>query len=306
MESTNPKDKIGKTKPPLHLIPPSAEIAESMAFELGAAKYGLYNWRGATVAASVYMAAAKRHLAQWWDGNNIDPESGATHLAHARACLAILIDAESIGKLVDDRPLPGASAEMIAHYTRELNAGTSATPEPIDLDAPGTIDGITPLPQWTFFAGDWNIARDPKSPGYWRIDEKGVTHFPMNFPNDPEIANYLPLSSAIELIKSGMWTRNEYVVEAEPDHRPYVGTWNNAGDANSAGCWVIADDGNVYFILDTGKVVDSKYSLRMLVKKIKEHEIVPNEWPIPAREPNGTILLSPVGSGSFLIPPNLA
>lgn len=305
MESTNPKDKIGKTKPPLHLIPPSAEIAESMAFEVGAAKYGPYNWREATVAASVYMAAAKRHLAQWWDGNNIDPESGATHLAHARACLAILIDAESIGKLVDDRPLPGASAEMIAHYTRELNAGTSATPEPIDLDAPGTIDGVMPLPQWTFFAGDWNLASDPKSAGFWRIDENGVTHFPVNFPDDVEIANYMPFALALQYIAAGRWVKNEYIPELTPNHTPYVGSWNNAGAANEPGCWIIDENGNVYFITEEGKTVLSKHSLRMLIKKIKAYEIVPNEWPIPAREPAGTIILPPVGS-SFLIPPNLA
>lgn len=102
----NPKSAFGIAKDPLHLIPPEALIRESYAFKQGAAKYGAYNWRGNSVAASVYYAAALRHLFQWWEGQDIDPESGAHHLGHARACLAILLDAAKWDKLVDDRPLP--------------------------------------------------------------------------------------------------------------------------------------------------------------------------------------------------------
>ena len=71
---------------------------------LGARKYGPFNWRTSPVRATVYIAAAKRRLAQWLDGQNDDPESGVSHLAHARACLGILLDAQSLGKVVDDRP----------------------------------------------------------------------------------------------------------------------------------------------------------------------------------------------------------
>jgi hypothetical protein len=107
---TNPKSAYGVKKTPVHLIPPPAMIAEAEAFLEGAKKYGAYNWRSNSVAASVYYAAALRHLFKWWEGESRDPESGALHLAHARACLAIVIDAEYLDKLVDDRPktvLPG-------------------------------------------------------------------------------------------------------------------------------------------------------------------------------------------------------
>ena len=114
----NPKDRIGQQKPPLHLIPPAAEIAESLVMALGAKKYGPFNWRSAKVKASVYVAAARRHILQWFDGQDDDPESSVSHLAHARACLGILLDAMATGHLVDDRPPAGGASDLIKHFTR--------------------------------------------------------------------------------------------------------------------------------------------------------------------------------------------
>lgn len=114
--SENPNDRIGETKPPLHLIPPAAEILEAVVMRLGAKKYGPFNWRTANVRATIYISAAKRHMAQWLDGQDDDPESGVSHLAHARACLGILLDAQATGHLVDDRPEPGAAPQLIARH----------------------------------------------------------------------------------------------------------------------------------------------------------------------------------------------
>lgn len=117
-DGENPKDRVGVRKPPLHLIPPAAEVLESVVMALGAKKYGgAFNWRTTNVNASVYVAAARRHLLQWFDGQDDDAESGVSHLAHARACLGILLDALATGHLVDDRPSPGVSAELIEQLT---------------------------------------------------------------------------------------------------------------------------------------------------------------------------------------------
>jgi hypothetical protein len=116
--STNPKDLLGRLKPPLHLVPQSANILEAVVFSLGARKYGgAYNWRVKPVIASIYVSAAMRHLAQWLDGQDDDAESGVSHLAHARACLGILLDALATGHLVDDRPPPGAAHALIERHT---------------------------------------------------------------------------------------------------------------------------------------------------------------------------------------------
>jgi hypothetical protein len=107
----NPKTVHGVRKTPMHLIPPPALEAEAWVFGLGAEKYGPYNWREHKVSASVYQAAALRHLMAWWERQDTDPESGQSHLAHARACLGIVLDAEKHGKLNDDRPVQPARTE---------------------------------------------------------------------------------------------------------------------------------------------------------------------------------------------------
>jgi hypothetical protein len=117
--SQNPKDRVGVHKPPLHLIPPAAEILESLVLGLGAKKYGAFNWRTSDIRASIYVAAARRHLLQWFDGQDADPESGVSHLAHARACLGILLDAIATGHVIDDRPPHGMAAELIATHSTE-------------------------------------------------------------------------------------------------------------------------------------------------------------------------------------------
>ena len=85
---------------------------------LGASKYGSYNWRENSVAATVYVSAAQRHIASWLDGESDDPESGVSHLGHAMACCAILLDAWATGNLIDDRPKPGATSRLIKELTQ--------------------------------------------------------------------------------------------------------------------------------------------------------------------------------------------
>lgn len=100
----DPKGEAGSKKTPLQLLPPSALAAAAWAHKLGADKYGAWNWRENKVCSSTYIGAIKRHLDAWIDGEDVDPESKVTHLAHIIASCNILIDAEKFGTLVDDRP----------------------------------------------------------------------------------------------------------------------------------------------------------------------------------------------------------
>jgi hypothetical protein len=117
-DNANPKDAIGILKPRLDLVPPAAIIQTALAMSNGADKYGPFNWREKHVKGTVYVAAALRHLLQWLDGEDVAEDSGVLHLAHASACLAILIDATEGGNLIDDRPSDGPAARVIARETR--------------------------------------------------------------------------------------------------------------------------------------------------------------------------------------------
>lgn len=115
----NPKTQFGVKKVPLHLVPPSAIAAMSMAFSDGASKYGPYNWRDNAISSSVYYAALQRHIMAWWDGEEIAEDSGVSHLGHAMACIALIVDSESIGKLNDDRPTKGDMPNILKDYNNE-------------------------------------------------------------------------------------------------------------------------------------------------------------------------------------------
>lgn len=114
----NPKDLVGIKKVRLSLVPPSSMIYQALAMEDGAQKYGPYNWRENKVQASIYVDACYRHIQSWFDGENNASDSKKPHLAHAIACLGIIIDALETGNLVDDRPLPGKTSELIERYKK--------------------------------------------------------------------------------------------------------------------------------------------------------------------------------------------
>lgn len=110
----NPKTAQGQRKYSLRHIPLPAKIELCRALEDGVAKYGAANWRISGVPASVYVDACQRHLDQWYDGSQETASDSNVHnLGHAMACLAILIDAQANGKLIDDRPTPCVDTDAL-------------------------------------------------------------------------------------------------------------------------------------------------------------------------------------------------
>jgi len=116
-KATNPKDAIGCDKLPLHLWPETATALGCLGLLDGALKYGRSNFRVIGVRASIYYDAARRHLNAWFEGEDIDPDSGLPHLAHALATIAIVIDAQAAGKLNDDRMTPGGYRALVNDLT---------------------------------------------------------------------------------------------------------------------------------------------------------------------------------------------
>jgi hypothetical protein len=101
---SNPKDAAATNRLDLSLFPATARAYGALAMVEGDQKYGGYNYRAAGVNASIYYAAAGRHLDKWYNGEDNDPKTGVPHLANAIACIAVLIDGIEMGNWTDDRP----------------------------------------------------------------------------------------------------------------------------------------------------------------------------------------------------------
>ncbi|MCY0910861.1 dATP/dGTP diphosphohydrolase domain-containing protein [Massilia antarctica] len=101
---TNPKDAIGVKKAPLSVVPMGVVAEIGVAMLEGASKYGRHNYRAMGVRSSVYFDATMRHLIDWWEGEDMDPESGMSHITKALSSLTVLRDAQMQGMCTDDRP----------------------------------------------------------------------------------------------------------------------------------------------------------------------------------------------------------
>lgn len=101
----NPKDAIGTRKwRQFFTIPQRVMWEVGVALLEGAMKYGRHNYRPAGVRASVYTDAAMGHISQWIEGEDIDSDSGLSHITKAIASLVVLRDGMIEGNFEDDRP----------------------------------------------------------------------------------------------------------------------------------------------------------------------------------------------------------
>lgn len=82
--------KHDEGKPQYHLLPPKALEDVIKVLTYGAKKYSPEGWRNVSNGRERYFDAANRHLWAWKAGEELDPESGLPHLAHAMANLMFL------------------------------------------------------------------------------------------------------------------------------------------------------------------------------------------------------------------------
>lgn len=94
--------KFDDIKADYSLIPSVFLDELSRAMMYGAKKYGRYNYTGG-LEASRLVAAAARHLFSWFAGEEVDKESGVSHLAHVAANCLMLLHTKKLGTLKDDR-----------------------------------------------------------------------------------------------------------------------------------------------------------------------------------------------------------
>ena len=133
-EDENPKEGASRLKHSFEYLPAAFEAELAVAMSEGR-KYGRHNYREATgIRASVYYNAIRRHLMAWWEGEDVDPDSGVHHLVKVAACCAVARDSMLAGAFVDDRPpelMPGwrealqqAYEEIVERHPEEKPAFT--------------------------------------------------------------------------------------------------------------------------------------------------------------------------------------
>lgn len=74
------------------LVPPLALKATVDVLTFGAEKYEPDNWKHVPDSKRRYFDAVQRHVWAWKEGEQIDPESGRHHLAHALCGLMFLYE----------------------------------------------------------------------------------------------------------------------------------------------------------------------------------------------------------------------
>lgn len=97
--------KFDTDKLPLNLLSTEAMNQTAAVLKFGAQKYAEHNWRNG-FTWSRPLAAAMRHLTAFNDGEDTDPESGLSHLAHAACCIMFLLEFEKTHPELDDRYKP--------------------------------------------------------------------------------------------------------------------------------------------------------------------------------------------------------
>ena len=93
-------------KLPVDLVPPSAIFGMAKVLEAGAKKYEARNWERGMKWTTVY-ASLMRHLLKWMNGEDVDPESGCSHMEHVLCNAAFLVEYEKTCPHLDDRHKKG-------------------------------------------------------------------------------------------------------------------------------------------------------------------------------------------------------
>tara|TARA_X000001388_G_scaffold48075_1_gene34438 strand:- start:26 stop:457 length:432 start_codon:yes stop_codon:yes gene_type:complete len=97
--------KHDSKKPKMNLLPPKAIVEVAKVLTFGAQKYGAENWKELEDLQNRYLAGALRHIFAHMDGEQLDPETGLSHMAHALCCLLFKLEIElENAKIEEEEP----------------------------------------------------------------------------------------------------------------------------------------------------------------------------------------------------------
>lgn len=106
--------KYDSAKPKMNLLPPKAVMEVAKVLTFGAEKYDAENWRKLEDLQNRYTAGALRHIFAHMDGEELDPETNLSHLAHAMCCLLFKLEIELEERLKEEEPREADSTEHTA------------------------------------------------------------------------------------------------------------------------------------------------------------------------------------------------
>jgi hypothetical protein len=141
VKDTNPKDAIGSSKVGISNVPARVMMEVGLGMLEGSCKYGRHNYRVAGVRASVYFDATMRHMFDWWEGTDIDPDSGLHHITKAIASLVVLRDSMFQGNMVDDRP-PSVQGGWIQEMNEKAKQILAKYPNPLPAHVRNFHDSV--------------------------------------------------------------------------------------------------------------------------------------------------------------------
>ena len=136
--------KYDSEKPKMNLLPPKAIVEISKVLTFGAAKYDAENWRKLDDLQNRYTAGALRHIFAHMDGEELDPETNLSHLAHAMCCLLFKLEIELEERAEKERP---READISEHQARDQSAETDILPNKSYNEA-GSMQHIKHLIQY--------------------------------------------------------------------------------------------------------------------------------------------------------------
>lgn len=141
--------KNDQGKPKLSIIPTDALWGMARALTYGASKYSLHNFRNG-IHYTRLADAAMRHLTVWMEGEELDSESGNSHLDHALASLAMLKFMSVHKPDFDDRWKPESTLspeqQEAINNSLELIKNNPVYPELIKADLEEKEKTESPLP----------------------------------------------------------------------------------------------------------------------------------------------------------------
>lgn len=94
--------KNDQEKPMMALLTPEFLEETAKVLTFGAVKYSSWNWAKG-MAWSRPFGALMRHAWAWWGGQDKDPETGLSHLAHCACNILFLLHYEKFKRGEDDR-----------------------------------------------------------------------------------------------------------------------------------------------------------------------------------------------------------